>query len=82
MYNYRKRNLGYVGYCDQPTVGGIMRRTYGQRGSDPWYKPAVATSVSRGDSKRWKVTIWRLHDAPGEVRFTKLEVQNCATSVG
>jgi hypothetical protein len=65
-----------------------MRRTYGQRGSDPWYKPAVAeglriaTSVSRGDCKRWKVTIWRLGDAPGEVRFTKLEVQNCATSVG
>jgi hypothetical protein len=65
-----------------------MRRTYGQWGSDRWYKPAaadglrVATIVSRGDSKRWKAMIWRLRDAPGEVRFTKLEVQNCVTSVG
>ncbi|CAM6034262.1 unnamed protein product [Sphagnum compactum] len=33
----------------------------------------VATSVSRRDSKRWKGTVWRLRDAPGEVKFTKLE---------
>ncbi len=51
-------------------------------GATPGINLRVATSVSRGDSKWWKVTIWRLRDAPGEVRFTKLEVQNYATSVG